>query len=174
MFSRDASLVAVALVFVAGTTGAQEFGKFGRPATAEEIASWDISVGPDGIGLPAGSGSAKQGEAVYVAKCLGCHGEKGKGASALALAGGNGTIGKANQLKTIGSFWPYATTIFDYVYTAMPYPETKSLTHEETYAVTAYLLNINGIIGENEVMNAETLPKVRMPNRDNFIPYIKE
>jgi S-disulfanyl-L-cysteine oxidoreductase SoxD len=82
-----------------------------------------------------------------------------------------GTIGKPNQLKTIGSFWPYATTIFDYVYTAMPYPETKSLSHEETYAVTAYLLEINGIIGENEVMNAQTLPKVKMPNRDNFIRY---
>src|SRR5882724_11265276 len=152
MSSRNAGLLAAALLLFAGATAAHEFGKFGRPATPEEIASWDIGIAPDGTGLPAGSGTAKQGETVYATKCLGCHGEKGKGATALALAGGNGTIGKANQLKTIGSFWPYATTIFDYVYTAMPYPETKSLTHEETYAVTAYLLNINGIIGENELM----------------------
>jgi mono/diheme cytochrome c family protein len=174
MCSRRALLAAAAFMLIAGATNAEEFGKFGRPATAEEISSWDISVGPDGAGLPPGSGTAKQGKVVYAVKCVGCHGEKGKGALALPLAGGDGTIGKPNQLKTIGSFWPYATTIFDYVYTAMPYPETKSLTHDETYAVTAYLLQINGIIGDNDVMNAQTLPKVKMPNRDNFIPYIKE
>jgi S-disulfanyl-L-cysteine oxidoreductase SoxD len=174
MSSHSALLAAAAFMLIAGATRADEFGKFGRLATPEEISSWDISVGPDGAGLPPGGGTAKQGEAVYVAKCLGCHGENGKGALALPLAGGKGTIGKPNHLKTIGSFWPYATTIFDYVYTAMPYPETKSLTHDETYAVTAYLLQINGIIGDNDVMNAQTLPKVKMPNRDNFIPYIKE
>lgn len=171
MSSRRALLAATALLLIAAATRADEFGKFGRPATPEEISSWDISIAPDGTGLPLGNGTAKQGETVYEAKCQGCHGEKGKGALALPLAGGFGTIGKPNQLKTIGSFWPYATTIFDYVYTAMPYPETKSLSHEETYAVTAYLLEINGIIGENEVMNAQTLPKVKMPNRDNFIRY---
>jgi mono/diheme cytochrome c family protein len=174
MSSRSALPAAAALALIAGATCADEFGKFGRPATPEQIASWDISIAPDGAGLPPGSGTSKQGEAVYEAKCQGCHGEKGKGALALPLAGGMGTIGKPNQLKTIGSFWPYATTIFDYVYTAMPYPETKSLSHEETYAVSAYLLEINGIIGENDVMNAQTLPKVKMPNRDNFIRYIGE
>ena len=109
-----------------------------------------------------------------MAKCQGCHGVKGTGGPNLALAGGNGTIGQPNQLKTIGSFWPYATTIFDYVFTSMPYQETKSLTHDETYALTAYLLHINGIIGETDVVDANTLPKVKMPNRDKFIMHITE
>ena len=109
-----------------------------------------------------------------MAKCLACHGEKGKGGPALALVGGKGTIGSDKQIKSIGSFWPYATTIFDYVFTSMPYQETKSLTHDETYAVTAYLLYINEIIGENDVIDAKTLPKVRMPYRDKFIMHITE
>jgi cytochrome c len=153
---------------------AQEGPRLGRPATPQEIASWDITIAPDGAGLPHGSGTARQGEPIYVAKCQGCHGVKGRGGPNLDLAGGRGTIGKPNQLKTIGSYWPYATTIFDYVFTAMPYQETKSLTHDETYALTAYLLFINEIIGENDVIDAHTLPKVKMPNRDNFIMHIKE
>jgi len=167
-------LVAGILAASLGTAAAQEKPQFGHLATPEEIESWDITVAPDGAGLPYGSGTAKQGEAVYVAKCQGCHGEKGRGGPNLALVGGNGTIGKANQRKTIGSFWPYATTIFDYVFTSMPYQQTKSLTHDETYAVTAYLLHLNGIIGENDVIDATTLPKVKMPNRDKFIQHISE
>src|SRR5262245_41052467 len=149
--------------------------QFGRPAAPEEIASWDITVEPNGAGLPHGSGTAKQGGAVYVAKCQACHGEKGAGGAALQLAGVKGTTGnKDTTVKTIGTFWPYATTVFDYVFTSMPYQETKSLTHDETYAVTAYLLYLNGIIGENDVIDAHTLPKVKMPNRDSFIEHIKE
>jgi S-disulfanyl-L-cysteine oxidoreductase SoxD len=148
--------------------------RLGRPATPAEIESWDITVAPDGEGLPHGSGTARQGEAVYVAKCQGCHGEKGKGGPNLALVGGKGSIGSDKQIKSIGSFWPYATTIFDYVFTSMPYQETKSLTHDETYAVTAYLLYINEIIGETDVIDAKTLPKVRMPYRDKFIMHITE
>ena len=172
--SMRSLLLVAALATVADAALAQDKPRLGRPASPEEIASWDITIAPDGIGLPHGSGTARQGEPIYVAKCQGCHGVKGTGGPNLALAGGNGTIGQPNQLKTIGSFWPYATTIFDYVFTSMPYQETKSLTHDETYALTAYLLHINGIIGETDVLDANTLPKVKMPNRDKFIMHITE
>ena len=167
--------IAVLSMTISGAALAQEKAQFGRAATPEEIESWDITVEPNGAGLPHGSGTAKQGEAVYVAKCQGCHGEKGAGGSALRLAGIKGTVGGKNTTtKTIGTFWPYATTIFDYVFTSMPYQETKSLTHDETYALTAYLLHINGITGETDVVDANTLPKVKMPNRDKFIMHITE
>src|SRR5215472_1429653 len=142
----------------------------GRIAQPEEIASWDISIGPDGAGLPPGSGTPKQGEAVYTAKCLVCHGEKGAGKPNDALVGGRGTLaGDQPPLKTVGSFWPYATTLFDYVRRAMPLNEPKSLANDEVYSVVAYLLQLNGVIGENETINAQTLPSVRMPNSDGFI-----
>ena len=113
--------------------------------------------------LPAGSGTPKQGEAVYTAKCVACHGEKGAGRPNDALVGGIGSLpGDKPPMRTVGSYWPYATTIFDYVRRAMPYNESKSLTNDEVYAVTAYILQLNGIIGENDVTNAQTLPKVRM------------
>ena len=175
--SRHLPVAAALLVALAGADGAlaQEKAQFGRVATPEEIESWDITVEPSGAGLPHGAGTAKQGEAVYVAKCQGCHGEKGKGGPALALAGIKGTIGaKTASRKTIGTFWPYATTVFDYIFTSMPFQETKSLSHDETYAVTAYLLHLNEIIGENDVIDAQTLPQVKMPNRDNFIQHVKE
>ncbi len=144
----------------------------GRPATPEEIALWDISVGPDGAGLPPGSGTPQQGEAVYTAKCLPCHGEKGAGKPNDQLVGGIGTLtGAQAPVKTVGSFWPYATTLFDYVRRAMPLNAPKSLSDDEVYAVAAYLLQLNGIIGDGDVMNAQTLPKVRMPNRDGFVPF---
>lgn len=175
--SMHKHLIAAALIVASGSAlaQAQEKAQFGRVATPEEVESWDITVEPNGAGLPHGSGTAKQGEAVYAAKCLACHGEKGAGGSALRLAGIKGTVGNKDTIvKTIGTFWPYATTVFDYVFTSMPYQETKSLTHDETYAVTAYLLHINGIIGENDKIDAHTLPKVKMPNRDHFIEHIKE
>lgn len=167
--------VGALVVVVAGIATAQEKPRLGRVATPEDIGPWDITVEPTGAGLPRGSGTAKQGAEVYATKCQGCHGEKGAGGSALQLAGVKGTIGaKTATVRTIGTFWPYATTIFDYVYTAMPYTETKSLSHDETYAVTAYLLYLNEIIGENDIINADTLPKVKMPNRDSFIQHVKE
>jgi cytochrome c len=172
---RNRFLAAAGLLVVAGAAIAQEKPQFGRLATPEEIASWDITVEPSGAGLPHGSGTAKQGEAVYAAKCQACHGEKGAGGAALQLAGIKGTVGgKDTTVKTIGTFWPYATTIFDYVFTSMPYQQTKSLTHDEIYAVTAYLLHLNGIIGETDVIDAQTLPKVKMPNRDHFVQHVTE
>jgi len=145
----------------------------GKVISPEEVAPWDISVSPDGAGLPPGSGTPMQGEAVYASKCLACHGEKGAGKPNDALVGGIGSLaGDKPALKTVGSFWPYATTIFDYVRRSMPYNESKTLTNDELYAVAAYILQLNGIIGENDTMNAQTLPKVRMPNRDGFVAFV--
>jgi cytochrome c len=141
--------------------------------SATDIAAWDISISPDGAGLPSGSGTAKQGEVIYATKCASCHGEKGAGnpngpvsdVSAGPLVGGLGTLAGNRGV----SYWPYPTIIFDYVRRAMPWGAPKSLTDQEVYSLTAYLLQLNGIIGEADVMNAQTLPKVQMPNRDNFI-----
>jgi cytochrome c len=141
----------------------------GRAATAQEVAAWDISIPPSGAGLPTGSGTSKQGEAVYVAQCQACHGPKGAGKPADALVGGIGSLATANAVRTVGSFWPYATTLFDYTRRAMPATKPLSLTNDEVYAVTAYLLYLNGIIAENAEMNAQTLPQVKMPNRDGFV-----
>src|SRR5687768_13342808 len=141
----------------------------GKPATAAQIAGWDISVGPDGVGLPPGSGTAARGAAVYEQKCQSCHGAKGAGQPNDRLVGGQGTLASTAPVRTIGSYWPYATTVFDYVRRSMPYHQPQSLTDDEVYAVTAYLLNLNGIIGESDEINARTLPKVKMPNQANFI-----
>jgi S-disulfanyl-L-cysteine oxidoreductase SoxD len=141
----------------------------GRPATPAEIAGWDISIAPDGAGLPPGSGTAVTGAIVYAQKCQACHGEKGAGQPNDRLVGGHGTLAGKGPTRTMGSYWPYATTVFDYVRRAMPYATPRTLSDEDVYAVTAYLLHLNGIIAETDAMNAETLPKVKMPNRDNFI-----
>ncbi|HEX3179111.1 MAG TPA: cytochrome c [Methylomirabilota bacterium] len=141
----------------------------GRAATPAQIAGWDISVGPDGAGLPPGSGTAAKGAVVYEQKCQACHGAKGAGQPNDRLVGGQGTLASAAPVRTVGSYWPYATTVFDYVRRAMPYIQPQSLTSDEVYALTAYLLNLNGVIAEGDEMNAQTLPAVKMPNRDNFI-----
>lgn len=141
----------------------------GVPATQAEIASADISIPPDGAGLPEGSGTPAQGEKVYAVKCLVCHGPEGANGLNDRLVGGKGTVTTATPVKTVGSYWPYATTVFDYIRRAMPYPEPHSLTNAEAYALTAYLLHLNGVIAADAVMDAKTLPKVQMPNRGNFV-----
>ena len=172
MFTHSHLLAAASVLAVVSNAALAENPNLGRIAAPEEIASWDISIGPDGAGLPPGSGTPKQGEAVYTAKCLVCHGEKGAGKPNDALVGGRGTLaGDQPPVKTVGSFWPYATTLFDYVRRAMPLNESKSLTNDEVYAVVAYLLQLNGIVGENETINAQTLPRVQMPNRDGFMTF---
>ena len=145
----------------------------GVPATATDIAAMDISIGPDGAGLPPGAGTPKQGAEVFAAKCAACHGPQGANGINDRLVGGQGTLASATPVKTVGSYWPYATTVFDFVRRAMPYPTPHSLSDPETYAVTAYLLYLNGIIGPDDTMDAATLPKVKMPNRDGFIPAIR-
>ena len=141
----------------------------GVEAAAEEVAEWDISIQPNGEGLPPGSGTAVGGAGLYALHCLSCHGAEGKGQLNDALAGGHGTLDGPAPRKTVGSFWPYATTVFDYIRRAMPYQRPQSLSDDQVYALTAYLLFLNGIIGENDVMDARALPAVQMPNRDHFI-----
>jgi len=160
-----------AAICVTGPAPAQA-PQFGQAIAPSDIAPWDISIGPAGAGLPSGRGTATEGEVVYAANCQACHGEKGVGGPNDALVGGIGSLapGKA-PVKTVGSYWPYATTLFDYIRRAMPFPETKSLTSNEIYAVSAYILSLNGIIGVDDVLDAQSLPKVRMPNRDGFIPF---
>lgn len=172
MSMRRRLLVLASAVAVFAIAARAEGPNLGRVAAPDEIASWDISIGPDGAGLPPGGGSPKQGEAVYTAKCLGCHGEKGTGKPNDPLVGGQGTLaGSQTPVKTVGSFWLYATTLFDYVRRAMPLNAPKSLGNDEVYSVVAYILQLNGIIGENDAMNAQTLPLVRMPNRDGFVTF---
>ena len=162
---------ALATLALAATAYAQS-PNLGKPISPEDLTSWDISIGPDGAGLPPGSGTVKQGEAVFAAKCQACHNDKGAGQPNDRLVGGQGTLpGDKPAIKTVGSYWPYATTLFDYVRRAMPLNESKTLTSDEVYGVVAYLLNLNGIVAEGETINAQTLPKVKMPNRDGFIVF---
>jgi len=163
-----------ALFALASPAFAQQSPNLGKAISAEDLAAWDISVGPDGAGLPPGSGTVKQGEAVFAAKCQACHGEKGAGTPNDRLVGGQGSLpGDKPPVKTVGSYWPYATTLFDYIRRAMPFNESKSLTSDEVYGVVAYLLNLNGVIPESETMNAQSLPKVTMPNREGFAVFAR-
>jgi cytochrome c len=152
-------VVAAALVFASGA--AAETPNLGQSITEADLALWDLSVGPDGVGLPQGSGTPAQGKAVYEQKCELCHGKEASG-------GKNATLVSTKD-RTVTNYVPHATTIFDFTRRAMPWQQPKSLTADETYAVTAYLLALAKIIGENDVMNAETLPKVQMPNRNGFV-----
>ena len=164
------AVVGAALVAVAwlAPCAAQETPKLGVPATPEQVASWDVSIAPDGSTLPPGSGNARTGATVYEAKCLACHGKEGAGTPNDPLVGGRGSLKNAAPLKTIGSYWPYATTVFDYVRRAMPYVQPHSLTDDETYSLVAYLLFLNGVIADRDEMSAKTLPAVAMPNREGF------
>jgi Cytochrome c len=141
----------------------------GVPASAKEISKWDIGVMSDGEGLPEGSGAPAQGKAVYEKYCISCHGPEGAGGTADPLAGAKMTLTSEYPEQTIGSYWPYATTLFDLTRRSMPMNTPGTLTEDEVYAVTAYLLYLNNIISEDDEMNAKTLPKVQMPNRDGFI-----
>ncbi len=143
---------------------------FGRPATQEEIKLWDIDIRADGKGLPAGSGTVAYGKTVYELNCIACHGANGKDGIKDRLAGGLGTLASDKPIKTVGSYWPYATTLFDYVRRAMPYQAPGSLSIDDTYAVTAYILSLSGIVPQDGKLDKNTLPKIKMPNRDGFIP----
>lgn len=150
------------------TVASAQSPNLGKPISPAEIAPWDINILPDGTGLPPGSGTPAAGARLYATKCSVCHGQEGKGGTSTRLVGSE-PIKNMESEKTIASFWPYATTLFDYIRRAMPWRQPRSLTDEEVYALTAYILSLNKLIGESETINAQTLPKVRMPNRDGFI-----
>jgi cytochrome c len=173
MFMPKHTLVTAVVIALSGCAShpvsAGKAPSFGMSVNAEEVARWDISIPPSGAGLPNGSGTAREGAPVYEQKCLACHGAKGVGKPADPLAGGMGTLASKTPLRTVGSYWPYATTLFDYVRRAMPLTNPLSLTDDEVYAVSAYILFLNGIVGEDVAMNAQTLPQVKMPNRDGFV-----
>jgi mono/diheme cytochrome c family protein len=176
MFTRSlpAAIALLGAAVLCAVPARADTPNLGRPLGPEDIAPWDISIAPDGTGLPPGSGTAAQGETVFVATCQKCHGERGTGKPNDALVGGLGTLA-ANTVpvKTVGSFWPYATTLFDYIRRAMPLNAPKSLTDDQVYAVCAYILQLNGIIGTNDTLDARSLPAVHMPNRDGFITFTR-
>lgn len=165
------SLAALAIVatVMSGLVHAGEPYGFGRPATPQEIKGWDIDVSPSGAGLPPGRGDVKQGAAIFAAKCASCHGPRGEGKPMDQLVGGAGTLRDKKPEKTVGSFWPYATTLFDYVRRAMPLNAPQSLSADEVYAVSAYVLFLNGIVPQDATLDADTLAKIKMPNRDGFV-----
>jgi S-disulfanyl-L-cysteine oxidoreductase SoxD len=172
MYTPRGIAAVAALTLAACASPPPEKGKapaFGAPASPEDVARYDISIPPSGAGLPKGSGTAREGAKLYEQRCQVCHGARGAGKPADALAGGQGTLASKTPLRTVGSYWPYATTLFDYVRRAMPITAPLSLSDDEVYAVSAYLLYINGIVGEDAAMNAQSLPQVRMPNRDGFV-----
>ncbi len=144
----------------------------GRVPDAGEIAGWNIDISPDGAGLPPGHGSARDGGTLFARACAGCHGAEGRGGdgtSAPKLAGGAGTLASDHPVKTVGSYWPYATTLFDYVRRAMPLGAAQTLTPDETYALCAYVLSVNGIVPESATLDAPSLAAVQMPNRHGFV-----
>jgi hypothetical protein len=155
---------------------------FGRQPTADEIRRVDIDVGPDGVGLPQGNGTAAQGATLYAAKCAACHGASAEGtAVAVALVGRNpgdafdfASSRDKERTKTVGNYWPYATTLYDYIHRAMPFDKPGTLTPDEVYSLVAFVLARNGIIKDDAVIDARTLPAVRMPARDRFVPDDRE
>lgn len=157
------------LGLIGAARAAERYG-IGRAATQAEIAAWNIDIDREGRKLPPGSGSVAQGRAVFEAQCAACHGVHGEGGVGDPLVGGQGTLASAKPLKTVGSFWPYAPTLFDYIRRAMPMNAPESLSTNDVYAVSAYILNLNGLVPDGAVLDAHALAAVRMPNRDGFVP----
>jgi cytochrome c len=164
-------LAAMAVAWVLPVWSAEDIGSYeiGRAATEQEIRVWNIDVSPTGEGLPGGTGTVTQGSRLFAAKCAACHGPTGTEGPKDRLVGGRDTLTTAKPVRTIGSYWPYATTLYDYIRRAMPFDAPQSLSPDETYSVIAWLLFQNQIIAEDAVIDAQTLPKVQMPNRNGFI-----
>ena len=168
MCTRNSLPIGILACVLSGATHAGELPGLGRPLSEAEVAAADYTVMPDGEGLPAGRGNARRGADVYRQHCLACHGEEGTGGVNDGLTGGHGSLTTGQPVKTIGSYWPYLTTVSDYVRRAMPYQTPGVLSNDDIYSVTAYLLFLNGIVEEDAETDADSLPRVRMPNRDNF------
>jgi mono/diheme cytochrome c family protein len=158
------------LVMTSQSASAAETPRLGKNANPELLKSWDVSIPPDGIGLPPGSGSVREGAIIFEANCIMCHGPAGSGKPADQLTGGIGSLASAHPVKTVASFWPYPTTLFDYIRRAMPLTSPRSLEPNEVYALCAYLLSIDGIVPKNAVLDARALPEIKMPNRNRFQP----
>jgi hypothetical protein len=172
---RRPGLITGVLLLIVGVTylGANAAnGSLGHAPTGDELGRWDAAVLPDGTGLPHGTGTAKEGEPIYRARCASCHGAHGDGTDELGpqLVGGVGTLASKKPVLTVGSYWPYSTSVWDYIHRAMPYPKPGSRTADETYGLTAYLLYLNGIVKGEQALNEHTLPAVHMPNRNGFVP----
>jgi cytochrome c len=161
----------LALLAVAGTwsASAQEHYGVGRAATPAEIAGWNIDIGGnDGANLPAGSGTVERGKTVFAEQCASCHGDKGQGGIGDRLVGGEGTLASPKPVKTVGSYWPYAPTLFDYIRRAMPMNAPQSLSDTDVYAVSAYVLHLNGLLPADATLDAKSLSAIKMPNREMF------
>jgi cytochrome c len=165
--SKAASIALVCLI--AGPAFAAEAPHFGVPADPARLKAWDISIAPDGAGLPPGNGSVAEGAQIFAAKCQACHGAEGQGKPADRLTGGIGTLTTPQPVRTVASYWPYATTLFDYIRRAMPVTSPRTLTDTETYSLVAYILSVDGIVKKNAVLDAKSLPGIKMPNRDGFV-----
>lgn len=159
----------VALMMSSSTILAQSQFGFGRPATEAEIAAWNLDIDRDGKALPPGRGSVAEGMEIYAEQCSSCHGEQGEGGIGDRLVGGQGTLDTPKPIRTVGSYWPYTSTLFDYIRRTMPLSAPQSLTNEQVYALSAYILNMNGIVPDDVVMDADALAAVVMPNRDGFV-----
>ena len=168
--SRFPEAVLIALIALIAQPAAAEFG-LGRDATPDEIAAWDIDVRPDGVGLPEGGGNVTDGEEIFVERCAVCHGDFAEGVDRWpVLAGGRDTLSRARPVKTVGSYWPYLSTVWDYVHRAMPFGDAQSLTDDEVYAITAYILYANDIVDDEFELSRENFLEVEMPNAGGFIP----
>jgi hypothetical protein len=168
---RFARLFPLVAVFLLTSVSYAQGPNLGRSLTPEEIRKIDITVVPDGRGLPPGSGSVSAGAAVYTKSCQSCHGAQGAGKPQDQLTGGVGSLASGKPVKTPASYWPSATTLFDYIRRAMPITSPQSMTNDEVYAVTAYILSIDGIVSNDAVLDAKSLPRVKMPNKDGFISW---
>jgi len=171
MPSHKIILVSIAAMVLASALAAQAQSPYGigRSATSAEIAGWNIDIGRDGSNLPPGSGTVSRGREVYAQQCASCHGTNGEGAVGDRLVGGQGTLATAKPVRTVGSYWPYAPTLFDYIRRAMPQNAPQSLSNGDVYAVSAYILNINGLLPADATLDAKTLAGIKMPNRDMFV-----
>jgi len=182
MFTPKVLLPSVALIFAWNSAVLATGPNLGQPISATDFAAWDIDVEPSGAGLPAGSGTSAQGAPIFAEQCASCHGDGGKGAttttSGAPAAPPVVSDAKRNGIDdttlTIANYWPYATTLFDYIRRAMPWTSPRSLTDDQVYALTAYILAQNKLIEPEEVIDAQSLPKVQMPNRNGFIPRFPE
>lgn len=143
--------------------------RLGRPVSARELSGWNIDVRPDGAGLPRGKGSVKNGKEIFANTCAACHGEKGQGKPMDRLAGGFGTLSTNAPIKTVGSYWPYASTLFDYIRRAMPFNAPQSLSNDEVYSVAAYVLYLNNIVPEDAVLDEKSFRRIEMPNKNGFV-----